>query len=637
MAYQAKTVYTVSNSSQVIYTFSWDFIDSDYVKVYADDVLETGYTVAAGQITLAAGVAIDTELVIQRETPVAPLLDFTNGAVITENDLDTMFLQCLHVAVESADDSVDGIQLNAAGDAYDANSKQIENIATPLVSGDAARFDETDALDTRVTAAEASIDTLEGTSTGQALVTNGSDKWDAETKLIINLGAGTADANAATFKQVQDLSVSRTVDTQDLTAHSKRITELDTPINDTDAATKGYADSVAGTPTIDDGSITNAKLADMAQNTIIGNDDVLGVPKDLTAAEVRALLNIEDGSTADQSAGEIEAIVSHDSLLDYVANQHIKNQAGAHASRTSAAAYGVGLYFSTDTLTWGFSNGSSWFDIETNEDQTASEILAALITVDGTGSGLDADLLDGQELSYVLDVDNHTDGTTNKLFTAADNTKLDGIATGAEVNAVDSVNTQTGAIVLDSDDIAEGTTNRYVTAGAVDTTDLADDSVTNAKIDAGAVDTTELAAEAVTLAKMANLATNRLLGNDGAVGAPLALTVAEVQAMIGYDPKLQPKFFCSFDPVSTGVVFESNSYNADTITRSGAGEYTIAFTNNITVPYTITTSFKDTTNVIHVIGTAAETSAGFEIFMKNAVNTLTDAAEMVHVVIHSYQ
>ena len=45
-------------------------------------------------------------------------------------------------------------------------------------------------------------------------------------------------------------------------------------------------------------------------------------------------------------------------------------------------------------------------------------------------------------------------------YPSADATKLAGIAAGAEVNAVDSVNTQVGAVVLDTDDIAEGT-NKY--------------------------------------------------------------------------------------------------------------------------------------------------------------------------------
>ena len=45
-------------------------------------------------------------------------------------------------------------------------------------------------------------------------------------------------------------------------------------------------------------------------------------------------------------------------------------------------------------------------------DQTASEIMTAIQTVDGAASGLDADLLDGQEGSYYLDYSNATNTPT---------------------------------------------------------------------------------------------------------------------------------------------------------------------------------------------------------------------------------
>ena len=54
---------------------------------------------------------------------------------------------------------------------------------------------------------------------------------------------------------------------------------------------------------------------------------------------------------------------------------------------------------------------------------------------------------------------------TTASFTTADETKLDGIATGAQVNTVTSVNTRTGVVVLDADDISDtATTNKFVTA-----------------------------------------------------------------------------------------------------------------------------------------------------------------------------
>lgn len=64
---------------------------------------------------------------------------------------------------------------------------------------------------------------------------------------------------------------------------------------------------------------------------------------------------------------------------------------------------------------------------------TAAEILAALITVDGSGSGLDADLLDGQSGAYYLARGNHTGSQTaatiSDFNTAADARVSAGIST----------------------------------------------------------------------------------------------------------------------------------------------------------------------------------------------------------------
>jgi len=57
----------------------------------------------------------------------------------------------------------------------------------------------------------------------------------------------------------------------------------------------------------------------------------------------------------------------------------------------------------------------------------------------------------------------NADSQTDENFTTALKNKLDGIEAGAEVNTVDSVNSQTGAVVLDTDDIDEGSTNLYYT------------------------------------------------------------------------------------------------------------------------------------------------------------------------------
>jgi hypothetical protein len=71
-------------------------------------------------------------------------------------------------------------------------------------------------------------------------------------------------------------------------------------------------------------------------------------------------------------------------------------------------------------------------------DQTASEILTAIKTVDGAASGLDADLLDGQEGTYYLDFTNATNipdpnisVTLSGDVTGSANTTLTNLANGA--------------------------------------------------------------------------------------------------------------------------------------------------------------------------------------------------------------
>ncbi len=59
----------------------------------------------------------------------------------------------------------------------------------------------------------------------------------------------------------------------------------------------------------DDGKFENAVLADMVASTIKGRITTTGAPQDLTATQVRTVLNVESGATADQTDAEIRTAV----------------------------------------------------------------------------------------------------------------------------------------------------------------------------------------------------------------------------------------------------------------------------------------------------------------------------------------
>jgi len=104
--------------------------------------------------------------------------------------------------------------------------------------------------------------------------------------------------------------------------------------------------------TIDNDAVTYAKIQNVsATNRILGRDSSgAGVIEEITPANLRTMINVENGATADQSA---------------------------------------------------------------------SEILTLLKTVDGSGSGLDADLLDGQEGTFYRNASNIYAGTLNNARLAS--------------------------------------------------------------------------------------------------------------------------------------------------------------------------------------------------------------------------
>lgn len=65
----------------------------------------------------------------------------------------------------------------------------------------------------------------------------------------------------------------------------------------------------------------------------------------------------------------------------------------------------------------------------------------------------------------VTDLTDVSSAGSGAIITTVERNKLAGIAAGAEVNTVDSVNAQTGVVVLDADDISDAsTTNKFTTA-----------------------------------------------------------------------------------------------------------------------------------------------------------------------------
>ena len=186
-------------------------------------------------------------------------------------------------------------------------------------------------------------------------------------------------------------------------------------------------------------AVVSGENASFANVTVTGTVDGRDV-----ATDGSKLDGIESGATADQTAAEIKTAYESNSNTNAFTDTEKTKLSGIEAGATA--------------------------------DQTASEILTAIKTVDGSGSNLDADLLDGQQGSYYLNTgtafSGDVSGTYNNIVVANDSHTHDGryyteteadsrFATAAQGTTADAAlpkagGTMTGAITFASGQTFDG-------------------------------------------------------------------------------------------------------------------------------------------------------------------------------------
>ena len=125
------------NGSTTQYSISWTYIDSTHVKCFLDGVSTSAFSVSGSTVTFNSAPANNVVIKIERQTPLtARLVDFQDGSVLTEADLDMSANQNFFAVQEFSDDATNYIQLDT-DDKYNAQSKVIKSVANPVNDNDA--------------------------------------------------------------------------------------------------------------------------------------------------------------------------------------------------------------------------------------------------------------------------------------------------------------------------------------------------------------------------------------------------------------------------------------------------------------------------------------------------------------------
>lgn len=134
--YFAQVTYT-GNGSTTSYAIPFSYIDSSHVKAYINGTITSAFTVSTSTLVFTSAPANGATIRIERQTPLdARLVDFADGSVLTEADLDRSANQNFFIAQEVADDAINNMAVDT-DDKYNAQSKVIKNVANPVNANDA--------------------------------------------------------------------------------------------------------------------------------------------------------------------------------------------------------------------------------------------------------------------------------------------------------------------------------------------------------------------------------------------------------------------------------------------------------------------------------------------------------------------
>ncbi len=125
------------NGSTTNYVFSFPYLEPTHIKVRVNGVI-TSYTfLNSSTVTISPAPAIGAIIDVRRETPKDnPPVDFTDGSVLLESDLDLLARFNLYTAQESSDGVNDSITKDTLG-VWDAQSRRIKSLADPVNATDA--------------------------------------------------------------------------------------------------------------------------------------------------------------------------------------------------------------------------------------------------------------------------------------------------------------------------------------------------------------------------------------------------------------------------------------------------------------------------------------------------------------------
>jgi|TARA_R100000479_G_scaffold175811_1_gene127849 hypothetical protein len=284
-----------ATADQTDFAFSFSYLEDAHVKVEINGVNTSAFTIStspSNKVVLNSGATAGDIVRVRRSSqPDTDLVDFVNGSVLTESELDRAYLHNRYLNEEIAELNEASLQVGPGGTDWDGKSNKILNVSSPTLSADAATKNYVDQK-------------VEQIATGAS---NPPTKW----QFTGSTGANTTYAvtgadvvgDSAYDVSINGLVKEPTVDyTVDPDTDTLTIIPTLTGGEDIVIIQRGLGipltQGTVGTSQIVDDAVTYAKIQKVASNNVLlGNDN--GSSQDvqeLSASDARTLLNVADGA-----------------------------------------------------------------------------------------------------------------------------------------------------------------------------------------------------------------------------------------------------------------------------------------------------------------------------------------------------
>jgi hypothetical protein len=176
-----------ATASQTDFAFSFDYLEDEHVTVSIDGVATTDFTIVttpSTKIVLDTGATAGQIVRVRRKSqPDTDLVDFVNGSILTESELDRAYRHNRYLAEEISELNDASLQRKEGSQDFSAQNQKLKDLADPVDAQDATTKNYVDTADAL------KVDKAGDSMTG-ALAMGGNK--------ITGLGTPTATADAST-------------------------------------------------------------------------------------------------------------------------------------------------------------------------------------------------------------------------------------------------------------------------------------------------------------------------------------------------------------------------------------------------------------------------------------------------------